>query len=263
MLPTRSALQNTSARTGVRPGARLGMLTPSSNTVLEPTTAAMLGEWPEVTAHFGRFKVTEIALSDRALKQFDDSEILRAAELLAHAKVDVIAWNGTSASWLGFDRDERLIERITAATGIKACTCVLGYRKIFNLTNLSRVGLVSPYTADVQSRIEANWGAAGFRVTAARHTGLADNFSFATVGESEIESMIRAVVSDGCDGVAILCTNMRGARIAARLENQLGVPIYDSVAVTLWACLDRLGIDAAPLANWGRMFTLRTLGAQS
>jgi len=91
---------------------RIGMLTPSSNTVLEPVTVAMLRDVPEATAHFSRFKVTEIALSQQALMQFDDSEILRAAELLAHAKVDVIAWNGTSASWLGFERDERLCERI-------------------------------------------------------------------------------------------------------------------------------------------------------
>src|SRR5687767_5631971 len=95
---------------------RLGMLTPSSNTVLEPMTMAMLAGLPDVTAHFARFKVTEIALSEQALAQFDDSEVLRAAELLAHAKVNVIAWNGTSASWLGFERDERLCERITAAT---------------------------------------------------------------------------------------------------------------------------------------------------
>src|SRR5215212_9183266 len=91
---------------------RIGMLTPSSNTVLEPTTAAMLSGLADVTVHFARFKVTEIALSDEALGQFDDAEILQAAELLAHAKVDVIGWNGTSASWLGFDRDERLCERI-------------------------------------------------------------------------------------------------------------------------------------------------------
>src|SRR5689334_24286536 len=86
----------------------LGMLTPSSNTILEPVTAAMLSGLPDVTAHFSRFKVTEIALSESALAQFDDSEILRAAELLAHAKVNVIAWNGTSSAWLGFERDVRL-----------------------------------------------------------------------------------------------------------------------------------------------------------
>lgn len=89
----------------------LGMLTPSSNTTLEPVTSAMLAGLPEVSAHFGRFRVTEIALSAQALGQFDDREILAAAELLSHAKVDVIAWNGTSSGWLGFEADERLCQQ--------------------------------------------------------------------------------------------------------------------------------------------------------
>ena len=50
----------------------LGMLTPSSNTALEPITQAMVAGLPEVSAHFSRFKVTEIALSDSALAQFDE-----------------------------------------------------------------------------------------------------------------------------------------------------------------------------------------------
>ena len=83
----------------------LGMLTPSSNTVLEPVTAAMLAGLDDVSAHFSRFPVTEIALSASALAQFDDAPILAAAGLLAHAKVDVIAWNGTSSGWLGFAAD--------------------------------------------------------------------------------------------------------------------------------------------------------------
>jgi hypothetical protein len=69
----------------------LDMLTPSSNTVLEPVTTAMLAGLPEASAHFGRFKVTEIALTREALGQFDDREILGAAELLSHAKVGVVA----------------------------------------------------------------------------------------------------------------------------------------------------------------------------
>src|SRR6185436_5151504 len=94
----------------------LGMLTPSSNTTLEPVTTAMLAALPDVSVHFSRFPVTEIALSNRALKQFDSTAILAAAELLGHAKVDVLAWNGTSAGWLGFDSDERLCESIHRAT---------------------------------------------------------------------------------------------------------------------------------------------------
>lgn len=233
---------------------RLGMLTPSSNTILEPVTCAMLAGLPDVTAHFSRFPVTEIALSPAALGQFDDSHILRAAELLAHAKVDVIAWNGTSAGWLGFEADERLCERITAATGIPACTTVLTYRDLFRRSNIRRVGLVTPYTDDVQARIQANWTASGFGCSAERHLGLADNFSFATVEQSTIDRMIRAVVAEGCDAVVVLCTNMDGAHIAAQLEAELDVPILDSVAVTLWACLRSAGVSTARVHGWGRLF---------
>ena len=83
----------------------LGMLTPSSNTALEPLTSAIVAGLPEVSAHFGRFRVRRIALSDDALAQFEIGPMLAAAELLADAKVDVICWNGTSAGWLGLDAD--------------------------------------------------------------------------------------------------------------------------------------------------------------
>ena len=234
--------------------ARLGMLTPSSNTVLEPVTSAMLSQLPDVTAHFSRFKVTEIALSEQALRQFDDSEILRAAELLAHAKVDVIAWNGTSASWLGFDRDERLCERITAATGIAACTTVLAYREIFRRTGAGRIGLVTPYLDDVQRKIMSNWGAAGFRCTAERHLSRQDNFSFAEVSEAAVADLVREVVREGCDAVAIVCTNMRGAGAVEALERELGTPIYDSIAVTLWKSLVVAGVDPTRVQGWGSLF---------
>jgi maleate isomerase len=233
---------------------RLGMLTPSSNTVLEPVTTAMLAGLPDVSAHFSRFKVTEIALSEQALRQFDDGEILRAAELLAHAKADVIAWNGTSACWLGFDRDERLCERIREATGIAACTSVLAFREIFERTGSGRVGLVTPYRSDVQSRIVANWHAQGFHCSSERHLGLQDNFCFAEVSEDEIADMVRAVVREGCDAVAIVCTNMRGAGLAAPLERELGIPVYDSIATTVWKSLGVAGVPPARVEGWGRLF---------
>src|SRR6187431_3446209 len=152
----------------------LGMLTPSSNTILEPVTTAMVSGLPEVTAHFSRFKVTEIALSGPALAQFDDSEILRAAELLAHTKVNVIAWNGTSSGWLGFERDVQLCERITATTGIPACTAMLALNEVLEKTDAKHIGFVTPYLDDVQARINANYENAGYTVTSDRHLGMQD-----------------------------------------------------------------------------------------
>jgi maleate isomerase len=234
---------------------RLGMLTPSSNTALEPVTAAMLADLPDVTAHFSRFKVTEIAVSDTSDRQFDENEILRAAELLAHAKVDVIAWNGTSASWLGFERDERLCERLTEATDIPACTSVLAFREIFERTGVTRVGLVTPYDDAVQKKILRNWRNAGFDCAAERHAGLTDNFAFAEVPEHDIAGMARAVTAEGVDAIAIVCTNMRAAPLVERLEAELGVPVYDSIATTLWKSLLLAGVPTASIRGGGRLFS--------
>jgi maleate isomerase len=234
---------------------RLGMLTPSSNTILEPVTTAMLSGVPNVTAHFSRFRVTEIAIADSSDRQFDEDEILRAADLLAHAKVNVIAWNGTSASWLGFERDEQLCARIFSATGIPAGTSVLAFREIFQRTGVSRVGLVTPYVATVQAKIMDNWRKAGVFCPAERHSGLRENFAFAEVSERDIADMARAVGQAGVNAVAIVCTNMRGAGLAEELEAELGVPVYDSIATTLWKSLLLAGAAPAQIRGWGSLFS--------
>jgi len=230
------------------------MITPSSNSVLEPVTAAMLAASPAVTAHFARLRVTEIALDAPALGQFDPGHMLPAAELLADAKVDAIAWNGTSASWLGIERDTSLCAAITERTGIPATTSTLACLEAIKCGDAKRIGLVTPYTDDVQKRIGEVWGRSGVACHAERHLGLRDNFSFGDIAPSAIADMIRAVVRDGCDVVVILCTNMNGAAVAAGLERELDVLVLDSVAVTLWRSLQIAGVDAGGLAPWGRIF---------
>ena len=93
---------------------RLGMLTPSSNTVLEPVTAEILADRAGVTAHFSRLRVLQISLDGGSQAQFSHEPMLRAAELLADARVDSICWNGTSSGWLGFEQDRLLCEAIRA-----------------------------------------------------------------------------------------------------------------------------------------------------
>ncbi len=233
---------------------KIGMLTPSSNTVLEPITAAMFAELAEVSVHFGRFRVTEIALSQDAVGQFDDAEILRAAELLADAKVDVICWNGTSAGWLGFEADERLCQRIRAATGTPACTSVLALNEIFERTGVRRFGLVSPYRTDVQQKIIENYSASDFRCVAERHLEIQDNYAFSEVSDDEIRAMTREVAETRPDAITIFCTNLRGAPLVAELEHELGIPIYDTVATVVWKSLLLAGADSQRVVGWGRLF---------
>ncbi len=233
---------------------RLGMLTPSSNTVLEPVTGRMLANLPEVSAHFARFRVTRIGLSADALQQFDPAPVLEAAQLLADAHMDCIAWNGTSASWLGFDSDRRLCAAITESTGAPATSAVLALNDALARIGARRIGLVTPYTADVQERIVANYAAAGIDVAAERHLDDPGNYSFARYEETEVAALVRDVAKAGCDAVVILCTNFRGAGAAAALEAELGVPVLDSVALTVWASLRLAGAAPARVQGWGTLF---------
>jgi maleate isomerase len=233
---------------------RLGMLTPSSNSVLEPVTSAMLVGVPGISAHFSRFRVTEIALDAPALDQFDPSRMLPAADLLADAKVDVMAWNGTSASWLGIVHDRNLCELINARTGKPATTSTLACIDAVRSGGAQRVGFVTPYTDDVQLRIGKVWAGEGIACHAERHLGLRDNFSFGEVTPAEIADMIRAVAAEGCDAIVVLCTNMNGAAIAEALERELNVLILDSVAVTLWRTMLLARADPRILSGWGRVF---------
>ncbi|WP_332117343.1 aspartate/glutamate racemase family protein [Azorhizobium caulinodans] len=232
----------------------LGMLTPSSNTVLEPVTQAMVAGLPEVSAHFGRFKVTEIALSDTALKQFDDTEILRAAELLAHAKVDVISWNGTSSGWLGFEADERLCERITAATGIPANTSMLALNEILAAKGARTLGYVTPYLDAVQEKIVANYAALGHACKGDRHLNLQDNFSFSEVRAEQLSAMTRDVAAEKPDAIAVICTNLRAAPLVEKLEAETGIPIYDTIATSVWKSLKMAGVDTRRVTGWGSLF---------
>lgn len=233
----------------------IGMLTPSSNTVLEPYTARMLEPlFPAVSAHFARFRVTRIALDDSASDQFRQEPILAAADLLADARTDIIAWNGTSASWLGFDTDARLCAEIEARTGVKATSCILGLNRLIAERGVKRLGVVTPYTADVGARIAANYASLGVEVVAGAHEGLSDNFSFADIDEDRIGQMCVEVAGAAPDAIAIVCTNMRGALVGAEVERALGIPVFDSVSATLWGCLRALDIPTAPLAPFGAIF---------
>ena len=233
---------------------RLGVLTPSSNTALEPLTSAIAALVPGVSAHFARFQVTEIALDSRALAQFDDSKILAAAELLAEAKVDVIGWSGTSSGWLGFDADRRLCERIRERTGIVATTAVLALNELLALRRITRLALVTPYTDDVQQRIVANYRGIGIEVVTERHLGIRVNYDFAAVEPETLLTLMREVAADRPQAITTFCTNLRAAPMAQLVVRELGIPLLDTVSTTVWGMLRAAGQSPAQIKGWGEMF---------
>jgi maleate isomerase len=212
--------------------------------------------FPKVTAHFSRFRVTEISLEQQALDQFDLAPIISAAKLLSDAKPTSIAWNGTSASWLGFDRDEQLCMDIEDKTGVPAITSVLALNEIMKSRSITQIGLVTPYTTDVQDRIISNYRSLGIDCIADAHFGEKHNFAFAEFNERYLEQHIRDVALSKPQAIVILCTNLRAAQLVHRLELETGIPIYDSVAAVVWKALSHAGIETHELSRWGSLFNL-------
>jgi maleate isomerase len=222
------------------PIKRLGVLTPSSNTVVEPETVRLLPADGSVTAHFARVRVVQISDSDASLRQFELEPMLAAADLLADAAVDLMVWNGTAAAWLGFERDQRLVEAIAARTGIPATSALLAINQRLRRLGARRLGFVTPYVESIEARILANYRAAGFSTPAALRRDIVENTAIAAITPHEIAQMARQVSQTGVDAIVILCTNLAGAGIAKPLEAELGVPVLDSVAVAIEHSLERM-----------------------
>ena len=234
---------------------RLGVLTPSSNTALEPLTQNLITQLPEVSVHFSRFRVTQIALSSDALAQFDKTAIIEAAKLLADARVDVIGWSGTSSGWIGFQADEELCTEITAATGgIPATTSVIGLNKLVKRLGLDRMSLLTPYTDDVQSAIIKNYSTINVDCSLERHLGRSDNASFGDIGREELDKDVADLVEEGAKAISVFCTNLKAAHLVAEWEQKYDITVLDTVATVVWDMLIITGVDTTRVTGWGSLF---------
>ncbi|MEV7008194.1 aspartate/glutamate racemase family protein [Streptosporangium sp. NPDC051022] len=228
------------------------MITPSSNTVVEPVTGELLAARHDVSVHFTRIRVTSISLDPTDTRQFGQDSFVDAARLLGDARVDVVAWNGTSGSWLGPDQDEHLCRAMEQVTGTPVTTSTLALLAALRAFETRRLGLLTPYTRDVGDAIAVRYADHGFPVHAARHFGHTTNYDFALVTTAELDEAFDGLVAAGCDAVAVVCTNVRAAHLAARWEGRSGVPVLDSVAATLWHALGLAG-DTTPITGYGRL----------
>ena len=232
---------------------RIGMITPSSNTVLESVTTRVAAPYlDEFTVHYTRIEVKTISLETKSLQQFTRAKMLEAARLLADAKVDVIAWNGTSASWTGLADDEDLCAAITAETGAAATTATLAQLRAFAALGVHRFALAVPYLDAVRLAIVRNFESIGIPCPASAGLNLSINHEFAEVEQAEIHDLLRRVDHPRAEAIAVVCTNFAGAYLVDALEAELGKPIVDSVLVVLWDALRLAGLDIS-IPGWGRL----------
>ena len=102
------------------------------------------------------------------------------------------------------------------------------------MLNTKKIGIVTPYVKSIQNKIIKNFEHEELVCVSERHFSITDNFSFGEVAETRIAKAAEDVISEGAEVVIILCTNLEGAGIAPIIEKKTGVPVLDSVVLTLW-----------------------------
>ena len=257
---------------------RLGMILPSSNTVVEPVCTAMAADLAAagvaaggpadlpagskagspassqtVSVHFSRFALTAVQVENPAAAYYDSGALLGAAMLLADARCHVVTWNGSAGGLAGFARDRQLCREIEAATGIPATTSSLSLLDAFQRANVRRFAMVTLNTAAMNRTIATNFAAEGFECVAATdRAGIADNFAMAAVTPADIAASAIACLeaSGGADTLIIYGTNTQGAPVARTLQEKLGIPVLDSVAWGMFGALLQAGADIRPLTRW-------------
>ena len=231
----------------------IGTITPSGNTVVERVTMGITRDLPAVSAHFSRTPVFGSADLSPAAYALDG--LLGAARLLAHAAPNVLVWNGSKGAGIGFKHDRALVALLERETGIKATTSILGMVALLGARGIRRIAVVTPYSRSAQKKTIDCLACEGFECVADACSELSDNLSYASVPVEQISAMARQVAAAKPQAIVCLCTNVPAAVVAAPLEAELGIPVYDSTALGVWHALQLCGSDtraAAPL--WGSLF---------
>jgi maleate isomerase len=182
---------------------RIGVLIPSTNTVVEPEYYDMLP--PGVTAHAGRMLVTQPDTSSDQLYDHLSEQMLVAVE----------------------------------PTLRNLATCRPAHVGLC----MSAVSFLSPFQPHSQSQAVEYFEEQGISVVGNYSFLSPSTTAIAEVSHEEIRAAIRDSDSDDVDAIVQGGTNLRMARLAAAAEWWLGKPVVHVNTAMAWFALRQHGID--------------------
>lgn len=224
--------------TGHKPIQRLGLLLPSSNTVMEPDFYRHVPL--HVTVHTARMFLEDVtvAAEERMLDEFT----MPAARELATVKPDVMVYGCTSAGALrGNATDARLCGEIQAMTCVPTVSVIASVREALRAAGARRVAVLTPYADPINRRVRASLEEDGFEVAALVGLGITSNLEIGAVEPDRIvELVIHGLKDVAADAVFVSCTNFRAMEALDLLRAEFTVPVITSNQAALEAAFSRL-----------------------
>ncbi len=236
---------------------RIGMIVPSSNTVVEPICSRLFaGMEAQITVHYARLEVINVSLDEGSARQFTSDAMVRAAMQLAQANADAIVWNGTAGSWLGIERDRRICRRIEKETGIKTSTASLGLVNSCRDFPVECLHLVTPYIKEINDAIIREYEALGLKISGVTGLGITKNTDIGSVTAGQMEDLCCRTGAKAGEGIAVVCTNLAAAWRAEAIEKKTGAVLFDSVTAAIREALRLTGLTDLSLTGFGTLLDL-------
>ena len=229
---------------------KIGLIVPSTNTVNEPEFWRMAPEG--VTIHTARVMLKGKATTESYFAMADALSV--AAEELATAEVDVVAYGCTSGSIIC--PLPQMLDQMGSRTNTPATAAAGAVIAALRAFGARKVAVATPYVDFVNESEERFLEDYGFEVTNLLGLKLGETQEerrgIGRVPPEHVYRMARAVDSPEADAIFISCTNLATIGMIARIEKDLGKPVVTSNQACFWACLRLIGLTDR-IEGYGRL----------
>jgi maleate isomerase len=223
--------------------ARLGLLTPSVNTVSEPEWNAHVPDG--VMVHAARMLLDREVTPEGIRHMNEDVE--RAAASVATADPDVVVYGVTAGSFLDPGLDEEIEEQLTDVTGVPGIATAASMKRGLSAVGAESVAVATPYTETLNELEREFLEAAGFDVVAMSARGIDSGTDLAGPTPGSAYRQARAVDTDDADAVYISGMNYHVLPMLPELEADLDKPVLSSNQVSIWDALRTAGVEYSSL----------------
>lgn len=228
---------------------RLGIVIPSTNTTVERDFHGF--HVPEVSHHFARIHVPDMAIESD--EDFDRLiELARAATLDAVDRVmtagpdRLVLGISSEKVWDGREGCDRLRGEYEARVG---CPVTLGADACVEALNhfsaVKSIAIVTPYTPAADQRTKAFFMEMGFDVRRIEGFSCTSPTQIAAVTPDAMAAAVKRLDGDDVDAILQFGTNLPFARLAGRLEEDLGKPVVAVNAAIYRHALRHSGIKVS------------------
>lgn len=218
------------------PKARIGVILPTSNRMIEPQFVRYAPD--DLGVHFARARITGKWEAPVAKLL---PEIARAASMLADSKPDLIVFNCTATSMKeGTAGDAAILDAIRKETGIDALSTAGAVNAALRAVGLRRLVLVTPYVQSTNDHERDYFCTQGIDIVHDVALGLVGGDQFITVPPERWIEVTLANDHPNADGFFLSCANTTQIEAVEAVERATGKPVINSNQAVLWASLERL-----------------------